>query len=55
VLASTSRELLERSQLSVEQIASDVGLGSGTNLRLHFRRGLGTTPLDYRHTFTRLA
>jgi transcriptional regulator GlxA family with amidase domain len=47
-----ARELLERSQLSVDQIAADVGLGTGTNLRLHFRRVLGTTPMDYRRTFT---
>ena len=29
---------------SVEQIAADVGLGTGANLRLHFQRILGTTP-----------
>ncbi len=38
-----ARELLERSQRSVEQIAADVGLGTGANLRLHFQRILGTT------------
>ncbi|MEU4659190.1 helix-turn-helix domain-containing protein [Streptomyces sp. NPDC023723] len=48
-----ARELLERSQRSVEQIAADVGLGTGTNLRLHFQRVLGTTPSDYRRTFAR--
>lgn len=48
-----ARELLERSQRSVEQIASDVGLGTGANLRLHFQRILGTTPSEYRRTFTR--
>jgi transcriptional regulator GlxA family with amidase domain len=48
-----ARELLERSQLGVEQIATDVGLGTGANLRLHFRRILGTTPSEYRSTFTR--
>jgi transcriptional regulator GlxA family with amidase domain len=48
-----ARELLERSQRSVEQIAADVGLGTGANLRLHFQRILGTTPSEYRRTFAR--
>ncbi|MCL1870059.1 MAG: DJ-1/PfpI family protein [Promicromonosporaceae bacterium] len=48
-----ARELLEASQRSVEQIADDVGLGTGANLRLHFHRVLGTTPTDYRRTFAR--
>ncbi|MGY1452176.1 GlxA family transcriptional regulator [Streptomyces sp. SS8] len=48
-----ARELLERSELSVERIAADVGLGTGANLRLHFRRVLGTTPSEYRRTFAR--
>ena len=47
-----ARELLERSQLSVEQIAADVGLGTGANLRQHFQHILGTTPSEYRSTFT---
>lgn len=48
-----ARELLERSERSVERIAADVGLGTGANLRLHFQRILGTTPTEYRRTFTR--
>ncbi|MYT75299.1 GlxA family transcriptional regulator [Streptomyces sp. cg28] len=48
-----ARELLERSELAVEQIAADVGLGTGANLRLHFQRILGTTPTEYRRTFAR--
>jgi transcriptional regulator GlxA family with amidase domain len=47
-----SRELLERTDLGVEQIADRVGLGTGANLRLHFQRILGTSPTDYRHTFS---
>lgn len=47
-----ARELLERSERSVEQIAGDVGLGTGANLRMHFQRILGTTPSEYRRTFT---
>ncbi|MFB7825750.1 GlxA family transcriptional regulator [Streptomyces hydrogenans] len=48
-----ARELLERSDLGVEQIAAETGLGTGANLRMHFQRILGTTPSDYRRTFTR--
>lgn len=48
-----ARELLERSQRGIEQIATDVGLGTGANLRTHFQRILGTTPSEYRRTFTR--
>jgi len=47
-----ARELLELSERSVEQIAADVGLGTGSNLRLHFQRILGTTPSQYRRTFS---
>ncbi len=50
-----ARELLEASELSVEQIADQVGLGTGANLRLHFHRILGTSPIEYRHTFVRPA
>ena len=46
-----ARELLERTDLGVEQIADRVGLGTGANLRLHFHRILGTSPSEYRHTF----
>ena len=46
-----ARELLERSQRSVEQIAAEVGLGTAANLRAHFRLILGTTPTEYRRTF----
>jgi transcriptional regulator GlxA family with amidase domain len=47
-----ARELLERTDLGVEQIADRVGLGSGANLRLHFHRILGTSPTEYRQTFS---
>ncbi|WP_136707328.1 helix-turn-helix domain-containing protein [Agromyces sp. H66] len=46
-----ARELLERTDLGVEQVADRVGLGTGANLRLHFHRILGTSPTEYRHTF----
>jgi transcriptional regulator GlxA family with amidase domain len=48
-----ARELLERSKRGIEQIAADVGLGTGANLRAHFQRVLGTTPSEYRRTFAR--
>lgn len=48
-----ARELLERSQLSIEQIAADVGLGTGANLRMHFQSILSTTPMQYRRTFSK--
>lgn len=47
-----ARELLERSDLSVEQIAHRAGLSTGSNLRLHFQRILGTSPTEYRRTFS---
>ncbi|MBD5784759.1 DJ-1/PfpI family protein [Cellulosimicrobium terreum] len=47
-----ARELLERSDLDVEHIAHRVGLGTAANLRLHFHRILGTSPTEYRHTFS---
>jgi len=46
-----ARELLERSDLGVDQVAERAGLGSDANLRTHFRRILGTSPTEYRRTF----
>ncbi|MFF9639966.1 GlxA family transcriptional regulator [Kitasatospora aureofaciens] len=48
-----AREMLETTKLSVDQVARDCGLGTATNLRLHFRRALDTTPTAYRRTFAR--
>jgi transcriptional regulator GlxA family with amidase domain len=47
----TARELLESTRLSVDRIAEQVGLGTGSNLRLHFRRLLDVSPSEYRATF----
>ncbi|WP_406141853.1 GlxA family transcriptional regulator [Streptomyces sp. NBC_01089] len=47
-----ARELLETTTHSVDRVARDCGLGTAANLRLHFRRALGTTPTAYRRTFT---
>lgn len=46
-----ARDRLESTKLSVDQIADQVGLGTGANLRLHFRRLLDVTPSEYRATF----
>ncbi|MCV7063223.1 helix-turn-helix domain-containing protein [Mycolicibacterium vaccae] len=48
----TARELLESTRLSVDRIAEEVGLGTGSNLRLHFRRLLDVSPSEYRATFS---
>ncbi|GAA2355917.1 GlxA family transcriptional regulator [Streptomyces violaceusniger] len=50
---SRARELLETTDHSVDRVARDCGLGTAANLRLHFRRALGTTPTAYRRTFGR--
>ncbi|MEV5753669.1 helix-turn-helix domain-containing protein [Actinoallomurus sp. NPDC052308] len=47
-----ARELLETTDYSVDRVAQECGLGTAANLRLHFRRALGTTPTAYRRTFT---
>lgn len=47
-----ARELLETTDCSVDRVARDCGLGTPANLRLHFRRTLGTTPTAYRRAFT---
>ncbi len=47
-----AREMLEETDLGVEEISATVGLGTATNLRRYFRRVLGTTPTEYRRTFS---
>ena len=46
-----AQELLETSDLSVEQIAVRAGLGTATTLRRHFSQQLGVPPETYRRTF----
>ncbi|GJF34228.1 AraC family transcriptional regulator [Kitasatospora sp. NE20-6] len=46
-----ARELLEHSDLGIDRVAERSGLGSPSNLRLHFRRALGTSPGAYRRAF----
>jgi transcriptional regulator GlxA family with amidase domain len=46
-----AQELLEESDLSVEQIAARAGMGTATTLRRHFGRQFGVPPEAYRRTF----
>lgn len=46
-----AQRLLETTDLSVDRIAQRAGLGTATNLRLHFRAEVGVSPLSYRRTF----
>ena len=41
-----ARELLERTGLSIEQIATRTGLGTAMTMRHHFRRKMGVSPLN---------
>ncbi len=47
-----TKELLESTRLSVEEIAARVGLGSPANLRQHFRRATSLSPRRYREVFS---
>jgi transcriptional regulator GlxA family with amidase domain len=46
-----AQRLLETTDLPVDVIAARSGLGTATNLRLHFQRIVRTTPNGYRRTF----
>ena len=48
-----AKRLLEGSALSVERIATEVGLGSLQALRHHFQQQLGLSPREYRGMFGR--
>ncbi len=48
-------ELLERTDLPVEEVATESGFGTAASLRDHFRRERGTTPTAYRRTFRKSA
>ncbi|MGW6917246.1 GlxA family transcriptional regulator [Kitasatospora sp. NPDC054939] len=47
-----ARELLETTDLTVDQVAHRSGLGSGESLRQHLNRRIGMTPAAYRSAFT---
>ena len=46
-----ARHLLETTDLSVDGVAEQAGLGTGASLRQHMRATLGVSPLAYRKTF----
>jgi transcriptional regulator GlxA family with amidase domain len=48
---SRARHLLESSDLSVDQIAGEVGFATGTSLRQHLHAAIGVSPQAYRRTF----
>lgn len=50
-----TKELLETTDLPVEEIAARVGLGSPANLRAHFRRATSISPSRHRRAFTHRA
>ena len=47
-----TKELLEATDLPVQEIAAQVGLGTPANLRVHFRRTTTLSPSRYRHLFS---
>ena len=49
-----ARRLLESTDLSIEDVALESGLGTAANLRLHFAREVSTTPTAYRDAYRRL-
>jgi transcriptional regulator GlxA family with amidase domain len=46
-----ARQLLESTDLPVDDIAGQVGFAGGTSLREHLHAAVGVTPLAYRRTF----
>ena len=46
-----AEELLERTGLSVDQVAAEVGFGNAAALRHHFTRARGVSPQQYRRQF----
>ena len=46
-----AQQLLESTDLPVEEVAAQCGLGTAANLRIHFSRQAGTTPSAYRAAF----
>jgi transcriptional regulator GlxA family with amidase domain len=48
-----ARQLLEATDLSVERISQLCGMGTAGNLRHHFIRAVGVTPMLYRRSFQR--
>jgi transcriptional regulator GlxA family with amidase domain len=49
---AAAQRLLETTDLAIDCVAEESGLGSAANLRLHFRRERRTSPSAYRRTFS---
>ncbi|GHF24243.1 AraC family transcriptional regulator [Amycolatopsis deserti] len=48
-----ARHLLETTDLPVERVAAEAGLGTAASLRQHLNAAIGVAPLAYRRTFAR--
>ncbi|WP_043673813.1 GlxA family transcriptional regulator [Streptomyces xylophagus] len=46
-----ARHLLESTDLSMDQVATDAGFGTAQSMRQHLQTALGVTPTTYRRTF----
>ena len=46
-----ARQLLESTDLSVDQVARQAGFGTGASMRQHLQAALGVSPTAYRRTF----
>lgn len=46
-----ARHLLETTDLPVDRVAAECGMGTAASLRQHFRAAIGVAPLAYRKTF----
>ncbi|MEU3841942.1 helix-turn-helix domain-containing protein [Streptomyces sp. NPDC028635] len=46
-----ARQLLESTDLSVDQVARDAGFGTAQSMRQHLQAAVGVTPTAYRRTF----
>ena len=46
-----ARELLENTDLPVDDVAAAAGFGTATSLRQHLQAALGVSPSAYRSTF----
>jgi transcriptional regulator GlxA family with amidase domain len=46
-----AQQLLETTDLSMEQVAAEAGFGTSLSLRQHFARQVRTSPSSYRRAF----
>jgi transcriptional regulator GlxA family with amidase domain len=48
-----ARHLLETTDLPIDRVAAEAGLGTAASLRQHMQAAIGVAPLAYRRTFSR--